>query len=126
MSDDGSDARRGLVLDDHPRPSPLGLAASVGAVWGLLGYSILWEGVPVTVQRPFVESVAGTLALLPVRAVLWGIHLGETLEHRSFDLSENHWWIALIAAAVGATVLVTAAVVIRTLVRRVRAGHGSL
>jgi hypothetical protein len=117
----GSDGdRRGLRLEEHPRVSVLGVAASIGAVWGLLGYSILWEGVPVTVQRPFVESVGGTLALLPVRGVLWAIHLAETLEHRTFDLSQNHAWIALVAGAVGTAICLAFAAVLRSLARRAR------
>ena len=119
MASSGGD-RRGLRLEDHPRVSVLGVAASVGAVWGLLGYSILWEGVPVTVQRPFVESVVGTLALLPVRAVLWAIHLAETLEHRTFDLSQNHAWIALVAGAIGTAICLALATVMRSVTRRAR------
>jgi hypothetical protein len=111
----------GLVLeDDHPRLSVLGVAASVGALWGLAGYAVLWEGEPVTVQRPFVESVLGTIALLPVRAVLWGIHLAETVAHRTFELSANHWWIGVTAGLAGAAIGIAVAVVVRVIVRMVR------
>jgi hypothetical protein len=111
----------GLVLEeDHPRLSVLGVAGSVGALWGLAGYAVLWEGEPVTVQRPFVESLLGTIALLPVRAVLWGIHLAETVEHRTFELSANHWWIGVTAGLAGAAIGIAVAVVVRVIVRMVR------
>lgn len=83
----------------------LGAVVGLGAAWGLLGYGVLWEGTPFEVQRPFVESAIGTLVLLPVRIVIWGIHLAEVLAGRSFDLSQNHWWIALAASAIGAGAL---------------------
>jgi hypothetical protein len=102
------------------------VAASIGTIWGLLGYTILWEGEPVAVQRPFVQSAVGTLALLPVRIVLWAIRLAETIAGRTFELSANHEWIALVAAAVGATVLVAVAVAVRRIAAwRRRAAHPS-
>ena len=95
-----------------------GVAFGLGALWGVLGYSILWEGAPVVVQRPFVQSVTGTLLLLPVRAVLWAIHLSEQVAGRSFDLSRNHWWIGLAAAATGSAILVACALLVRAVARR--------
>ena len=96
------DPRSGLRDDAPASVSPLGLAFGVGLVWGLLGYSILWEGTPFVVQRPFVQSILGTIALLPICTVLWAIHLAEQLAGRPFDLSQNHWWIGVLAGAVGA------------------------
>jgi hypothetical protein len=114
----------GLVLEDeHPRLSVLGVVASLGALWGLVGYAVLWEGVPVTVQRPFVESVPGTVALLPVKSVLWGIRLAETLEHRTFELSDNHWWIAVVAGLVGTAIAVVVGLALRAAVRAVGGAH---
>ena len=69
----GDEEPRGLVLDTGDRisrPSVVAVAAAVGSVWGLLCYSILWEGEPFQAQRPFVESTLGLIALLPVRIVL--------------------------------------------------------
>jgi hypothetical protein len=93
------------LRDDDPRVTALGAITGLGAGWGLLGYSVLWEGTPFQVQRPFVTSVIGTLVLLPVRVVIWGIHLAEVMAGRSFDLSQNHWWIALAASTLGAGAL---------------------
>lgn len=119
MDRSGQAAPRGRGLRDEapPRLSLVGVAAGLGALWGLLGYSILWDGVPITVDRPFVQSVGGTLVLLPVRAVLWGIHLAEDVAGRPFDLSRTHWWIALAAGAVGAAILFVVATTARGLAR---------
>ena len=78
--------------------------AWLGALWGLAGYGVLWEGAPVTVSRPFVESAIGTLALLPSRVVIWAILATERLAGRPFDLADSHAWIAPAATAVGAIV----------------------
>ena len=118
---------RGLVLDEGegpPRISPITVAAALGSVWGLVGYSILWEGAPVEVQRPFVESLVGTVALLPVRIVLWGIHVAEAIAGRPFELSANHRWIGVAAALVGALVAGVAAFAARSTVRRLRRRRG--
>jgi hypothetical protein len=112
----------GLRRDAPPGISVTGLSFGIGAVWGLLGYSILWEGTPVQVDRPFVQSVAGTLVLLPVRTVLWAIRLAEDVAGRPFDLSSTHWWIAPAAGAVGAVALAGLAWAVRAVVRRRRAG----
>jgi hypothetical protein len=128
----GDEEPRGVVLDTGdrvPRPSVVTIAAAAGSAWGLLCYSILWEGQPIQVQRPFVDSAIGTLALLPVRVVLWAIHLAEDLAGRTFALSANHGWIAFVAAVVGAMIVGGAAFAGRALVRRLRrppAGQSSL
>jgi uncharacterized membrane protein len=119
----GDEEPRGVVLDADdrvPRPSVVTIAAAVGSAWGLLCYSILWEGQPVQVQRPFVESAIGIVALLPVRVVLWAIHLAEDLAGRTFALSANHRWIALAAAAAGALIVAGTVFAGRALVRRFR------
>jgi len=120
---DPTDEPRGLVLDEGagaPRVSIVTVAAALGSVWGLLCYSILWEGEPVEVQRPFVESAVGTIALLPVRIVLWAIHLAEEIAGRTFELSANHRWIAVVAAFVGAALAGAVALGGRALARRLR------
>jgi hypothetical protein len=108
------------LRDDAPRLTALGAITGSGAAWGLLGYSVLWEGTPFQVQRPFVTSVIGTLVLLPVRTVIWAIHLAEVIAGRSFDLSQNHWWIALAASALGAGALAAVYGLARWVRRRVR------
>ena len=126
-TDDPAEEPRGLVLDEGerpPRPSLVATAAAAGSVWGLLCYSILWEGEPLEVQRAFFESVAGTIALLPTRIVLWAIHLAETVAGRSFELSANHRWISVAAAIVGAVIAAAVAIAVRTLARRLRRPPG--
>ena len=113
-------AGHGLREDAPPGPSVIGVAFGLGVAWGVLGYAILWEGVPWSVDRPFVQSVVGTVVLLPVRAVLWAIRRAEVIAGRTFDLSQNHWWIALAAAAIGAAIVVAATWLVRTLARRSR------
>lgn len=113
------DARRGL-RDRAPRAHTAAWIAGLGAVWGLLGYSILWEGRPVVVDRAFVESPLGTLLLLPVRTVLTGIRLTEVLLGRSFVLAENHRWIGPVAGLVGAAIAAGVFVLARGLLRRAR------
>ena len=71
--------------------------AWLGALWGLAGYGVLWEGAPVTVSRPFVESAIGTLALLPSRVVIWAILATERLAGRPFDLADSHAWIGALS-----------------------------
>ncbi|MFM7719319.1 MAG: hypothetical protein ACKO8G_07550 [Actinomycetota bacterium] len=95
------------------RRSPVAAAAGVGGLWGLAGYGILWEGVPVTVSRPFVESVVGTIVLLPSRLVLWGILLAERVAGGPFELSGDHGWIAPVAGAVGAALAAVGAAAVR-------------
>ena len=120
---DGGGARpdRGEGLrDEYPRVSGLAASAATGALWGFLGYTVLWQGVPFGVNRRFVESVAGTLVLLPVRTVLWGVHLGERMADRPFDFAGDNWWIGVVAAVVGGAIAVLAFVAIRTVRRALR------
>ena len=95
------------------RRRPLLVAASLGAAWGLLAYSVLWGFTPLVVQRAFVVSPIGTLLLLPARIVLWLIHWAENVAGRAFEFSENHWWIGLAAGIVGAGVVAALALLIR-------------
>lgn len=97
---------RGL-RDDYPRRSGTAWALGAGALWGALGYSVLWEGTPFEVSRSYVEGALGTLLLLPVRLVLWAIRWVELLTDRTFDFSDNHLWIGVVACAVGALLVVT-------------------
>jgi len=86
----------------------------------MLGYSVLWDGAPFAVDRPFVQSAFGTIALLPVRTVLWGIHLAEGTLDRTFDFSQNHWWIGILAGAIGAGLAIGLGWLARTILRRLR------
>jgi hypothetical protein len=120
----GAQPDRGEGLrDEYPRVSGLAASAATGALWGFLGYTVLWQGVPFGVNRRFVESVAGTLVLLPVRTVLWGVHLGERMAGRPFDFADDNWWIGLAAALVGGAIAVLAFIVIRSGVRALRASR---
>jgi hypothetical protein len=122
LADSSSDAGRGL-RDDVPGFSWVAASAGVGGFWGLVGYTILWEGEPVQVNRAFVESAAGTLVLLPVRLVIWSIHLAEELAGRTFDLSRSYLWIGFVASIVGAALAVTAFLLARAIMARAtRAG----
>ncbi|HEX9824770.1 MAG TPA: hypothetical protein VGB51_10335 [Actinomycetota bacterium] len=103
-----------------PRFPPSIVAASAGAVWGGFGYALLWGHTTWSVGRPFVVSTVGFLALLPVRTVLWSIHLAERRAGRSFALADSNWWIGLAAAGVGAAIVVTLLFVVRFVLRRVR------
>jgi hypothetical protein len=122
------------IRDQRQRPSesaeglraeaPLGsgawVAAAVGAFWGLASYSILWEAVPAQVDRAFVESQGGTLALLPSRIAIWAIALAESVAGHSFDLSKAFGWIAPLASAIGCGLTMAGYVTMRTIVRRIR------
>jgi len=123
---DGGGARpdRGEGLrDEYPRVSGLAASAGAGALWGFLGYTVLWQGVPFGVNRRFVESVIGTLVLLPVRTVLWGVHLGERMADRPFDFADDNWWIGVAAAVVGGAIGALAFILIRAGVRALRASR---
>ena len=61
----------------------------------------------------------GTLLLLPVRLVLWGIHGVERAVARTFDFSANSGWIAVLAAGVGAGIVLLGLAAVRV-ARRVR------
>lgn len=119
--DIGTQPDRGEGLrDEYPQASGLAASAATGALWGFLGYTVLWQGVPFGVNRRFVESVAGTLVLLPVRTVLWGVHLGERMAGRPFDFADDNWWIGVAAALVGGAIAVLAFVAIRSVARGLR------
>lgn len=108
-------------LRDLPRFPPLLVAASLGALWGAMGYAILWGLTPITVSRQFVLSFQGTLALLPVRLVLWSIKAAEGLAGRHFHFPDFNWWIGAVAAGVGAGMATAAVALGRFLLRRARA-----
>jgi hypothetical protein len=107
---------------DLPRISWGGLAIGLGSAWGLFGYSVLWDGAPFAVNPPFVQSIPGTLILLPIRIALWIVHLFEAAAGRSFDFSGNHWWIGVLAGATGAGIALAASKGGRWLLRR-RGSH---
>jgi hypothetical protein len=114
-----SESAEGL-LAEPPRGSGAWVAAAVGAFWGLVSYSILWEAVPAQVDRAFVESQGGTLALLPSRIAIWAIALAEFVAGHSFDLSKTFGWIAPFASAIGGGLTVAGYVTLRTIMRRIR------
>ena len=93
------------------------VAALVGALWGLVGYALLWGHTPVVIHRSFVVSPLGTLALLPVRLVLWSIHVIERLADSSFDFSRNNAWIGALSGAAGAAMAFLAYALVRTTAR---------
>lgn len=104
---DGTDGRDGM---GGPVGAPRGrvrasTAAGIGAFWGLACYGVLWEGVPLVVGRPFVESAIGTVLLLPARLLLAAIHLGESLVGRTLMLGDDHAWLAAAIAGVGAGIV---------------------
>jgi hypothetical protein len=111
----GSGARG---IADSPLPRALPSIGGLGALWGLVSYSILWEATPVQVGRGFVQSPLGTLVLLPSRVVIWAISLAEAVAGRSFDLSANFQWIAPTASLVGAAMTFGVALGIRGGLRR--------
>jgi ABC-type xylose transport system permease subunit len=114
--EDGS--RQGLRDEDPPVRSGIAAAIALGGMWGLLGYAVLWQGVPFAVDRSFVESLAGTVLLLPVRIVLWAIRSAEQHAGHPFAFSNStSEWIALAASAAGALVALVAFVLIRGVIR---------
>jgi hypothetical protein len=102
--------------------TPVAVAAIGGGLWGLAGYALLWGHTPLIVHRTFVVSVPGTVLLLPVRIVLWGIRSVEALAGGPFDFSRNNGWIGLLAALVGAGFVVLGYLASRTVIRAVRRG----
>ena len=109
------------LRDEYPRVSGIGIATGVGGLWGAMCYSVLWEGTPFEVDRAFVQSLPGTLVLLPARLVLWSIRWIERLTDYTFDFSRNHLWIGLVTSIVGAALAVTAFLLVRLGLRRARA-----
>ena len=114
-----SESTEGLRAE-APRSSGAWVAAAVGAFWGLVSYSILWEAVPAQVDRAFVESQGGTLALLPSRIAIWAIALAESVAGHSFDLSKTFGWIAPLASGIGGALMMAGYVMLRTILRRIR------
>jgi hypothetical protein len=109
----------------QPRPSVLSLAAGVGALWGALGYALLWGHTPIVLTRRFVVSAIGTALLLPVRLVLWSIRLVEDhVVGRPFDFSRNNGWIGLLAAVVGTILAASAYLIVRWTRRWLRSRRG--
>lgn len=109
----------GLPAEASRRPGA-SVAAGLGALWGLVSYSILWEGMPAQVDRAFVESPGGTLVLLPSRIAIWSIAVAEAAAGRSFDLSRTFDWIAPFATAIGAGLMLAGYLAVRTITRRIR------
>lgn len=93
------------------------VAVAVGAGWGFASYLLLWGYTPFVVHRSFVVSVVGTVLLLPVRIVLWAIHELERSAGRPFDLSENNWWIGVVAAVLGGGIVGLLAWLVRLVAR---------
>ncbi|MGH2661637.1 MAG: hypothetical protein ACRDH8_02275 [Actinomycetota bacterium] len=93
------------------------VAVLVGAFWGLVGYALLWGHTPVVIHRSFVVSPLGTLALLPVRVVLWSIHAAEGLAGSPFDFSRNNAWIGALSGVAGAAIAVLSYALGRTTAR---------
>jgi hypothetical protein len=90
-----------MSVERPPRMSPAAVAAGLGALWGAFSYSVLWNGTPFAVDRPFVESARGTVVLLPSRLVLWTIHAAETIAGRTFELADSTWVFAIGSAVAG-------------------------
>jgi hypothetical protein len=88
-------------IERPPRMRPATIGAGVGLLWGAFCYSVLWEGSPFAVDLRFVESVGGTLLLLPARLVLWAIRGVEVVTGRTFDLSASTWLLGVATAAAG-------------------------
>jgi hypothetical protein len=102
----------GMSVGPRPRANPAIVGAGAGLLWGAFCYSVLWEGTPFGVDRPFVESVLGTLLLLPARVVLWAIHAAELLAGRPFQLADSTWMfgVASCVAGLGLGVLIVLAI----------------
>ena len=105
----------------RPTVPVVAVAAAIGALWGLFGYALLWGHTPLVLHRTFVVSVPGTLLLLPVRVVLWGIHAVERAVGHPFDFSQRNAWIGAVAGVVGAAIAVGTIAVVRVAARRMRA-----
>ncbi|HEX6207001.1 MAG TPA: hypothetical protein VF058_01450 [Actinomycetota bacterium] len=103
-----------------PPVHPVLAAMAGGALWGAMGYAILWGLSPIVVQRRFVVSAIGTIAFLPVRLVLWTLRWIESIEGRPFEFAHSSWWIGALAAVVGAGIGIALALTARTAIRRLR------
>lgn len=104
-------------LRDLPRFPPVTAAIVLGALWGGLAYVVLWGYTPLLLSRRFVVGGLGTILLLPVRLVLWGIRALEGAVGETFLLADASWWIGLAAALVGA-ILALAVLGLARLTRR--------
>ena len=115
-AEDGTTA----AVTAFPRFSWRWSVTALGAAWGVAGYAVLWGYTPFVAPRSFVVSGAGTVAFLPVRLVLRGIHLAEGVAGRAFELSASHGWIGVAAGLVGAGVALLAAFAIAGIAGRIR------
>jgi hypothetical protein len=104
-----------------PALPPTLVAAGAGAVWGVVAFQIMWGYTSIVVTRPFVNSLPGLIAFLPVRLVLFGIRFAEVhVAGHPFDFSRNHAWIGLVSAAAGALLLWSVAALVKVILGRRR------
>ncbi|HEX6262667.1 MAG TPA: hypothetical protein VF097_07460 [Actinomycetota bacterium] len=103
-----------------PRVHPVMAAMAGGALWGAMGYAVLWGLSPIVVGRAFVVSAIGTILFLPVRLVLWVLRWVEGLVGRPFEFAHSNWWIGALAAVVGAGIGIALTLTARTAFRRLR------
>jgi hypothetical protein len=121
-----ADAGKGIVLRSESGFGWMALLGGLGAAWGAVAYAIMWGYTSIVVTRNFVDSLPGLASLLPVRVVLYSIHILEGLAGHPFDFSRNHGWIGLVAATSGALMLMLPFLLVRGAVRRrTRAGWGA-
>jgi hypothetical protein len=100
-------------IEQPPRMRPETLGAAAGLLWGAFCFSVLWEGTPFGVDLRFVESVGGSLLLLPARLVLWGVRAAEVGAGRTFELSDSTWILAVLTAVTGLLVGVLVVLAVR-------------
>lgn len=115
---------RGPASEEYPplpRVHPIMAAMAAGALWGGLGYAVLWGWSPIVASRRFVVSVIGIVVFLPVRLVLWGLRAAEAIAGHPFEFAHSNWWIGVAAAAAGAATAVLATAAVRAALRRARA-----
>ncbi len=98
-------------------------ATALGALWGAGAYAVLWGYTSIVITPTFFRSVAGLVALLPARIVLWAIGVVERhVVHHPFSFATNHGWIGAVSALVGGAIVGLAALaVVVALPRRRRA-----
>ena len=101
MDEPPNGTRDRMSVERPARIEPAAVGAGLGVLWGAFCYSVLWNGTPFAVDRPFVESVVGTLLLLPARLVLWAIHAAESIAGRTFELAASTWVFAIGSAVAG-------------------------
>lgn len=94
-------------------------ATAIGAVWGAGAYAVLWGYTSIVITPTLFRSVAGLVALLPVRIVLWAIGVVERhVVHHPFSFATNHGWIGAVSALVGGAMVGLATLaVVRALAR---------